>query len=149
MAKQWQICCVLGLWLAWNVGERVQAYTHPLWMFVISAGVYFTHEFYFTSLALSILVSLAAAAVLARFVATNLIKKGLAKKALVSVAYAIGRAEPVMIEAVNEKGEDLSDYVKENFDFRPLAIIERLNLRRPIYQESAAYGHFGKNLPWG
>ena len=60
-----------GHGLTWNVGERVQAYTHPLWMFVISAGVYFTHEFYFTSLAFSILLSLAAAAVLARFVATT------------------------------------------------------------------------------
>ncbi|MGD0576994.1 MAG: methionine adenosyltransferase domain-containing protein, partial [Candidatus Staskawiczbacteria bacterium] len=51
--------------------------------------------------------------------------------------------------AVNEKGEELSEIVKKNFDFKPLAIIEKLNLRRPIYQETAAYGHFGKSdLPW-
>ena len=89
------------------------------------------------------------AAYMARFAATNLIKKGLAKNALVSVAYAIGRAEPVMTEAGNEKGADLSDYVKENFDFRPLAIIERLDLRRPIYRQTAAYGAFGRGFPWG
>ena len=73
----------------------------------------------------------------------------LAKKCLVSVAYAIGRAEPLMVEAVNEKGESLAHIVKEKFDFRPLAIIERLGLRRPIYRQTAAYGHFGKDgLPW-
>ena len=89
------------------------------------------------------------AAYMCRFVACNLIKQGLAQKALVSVAYAIGRAEPVMIEAGNERGEDLSDFVKENYNFRPLAIIERLDLRRPIYRQTAAYGHFGRGFSWG
>jgi len=89
------------------------------------------------------------AAYMARFVAKNLVANELAKKCLVSVAYAIGRAEPLMVDAVNEKGESLAKTVKENFDFRPVAIIERLNLRRPIYQQTAAYGHFGKDgLPW-
>ncbi len=89
------------------------------------------------------------AAYMARFAAKNLVAGGYGKEALVSVAYAIGLAEPLMIEAVNEKGEDLSDVVKKNFDFRPLAIIERLGLRNPIFCQTATYGHFGKNnLPW-
>ena len=89
------------------------------------------------------------AAYMARFVAKNIVASGLAKKFLVSVAYAIGRAEPLMVHAENEKGEDISTFVKGRFDFRPAAIIERLNLRRPIYLKTAAYGHFGKpNLPW-
>lgn len=68
---------------------------------------------------------------------------------MVSVSYAIGRAEPVMIEVVNEKDRSLSKYVQKNFDFRPLSIIELLKLRRPIYKQTATYGHFGKpNLPW-
>jgi S-adenosylmethionine synthetase len=88
-------------------------------------------------------------AYMARFVAKNLVANGFAKQCQVSVAYAIGKAEPLMISAVNEKGEELSEIVKKNFDFKPLAIIEKLNLRRPIYQETAAYGHFGKSdLPW-
>lgn len=89
------------------------------------------------------------AAYMARFAAKNLVAAGLAKKCLVSVAYAIGRAEPLMVEAVNEKGARLNGLIKEKFNFRPQAIIERLNLRRPIYFKTAAYGHFGKpNLPW-
>lgn len=88
-------------------------------------------------------------AYMSRFVAKNLVGKGLAKSALVSVAYAIGKAEPLMLEAKDEKGKSLSSYVKKHFDFRPLAIIERLNLRNPIYLQTAAYGHFGKtDLPW-
>lgn len=89
------------------------------------------------------------AAYMARFAAKNIVARGLAKKCLVSVAYAIGRAEPLMVEAINEKGRNLNGLVKEKFDFRPQAIIERLNLRRPIYLKTAAYGHFGKaGLPW-
>ena len=88
-------------------------------------------------------------AYMARFVAKNIVGKGLAKKCLVSVAYAIGKAEPLMVRAVNEEGRNLSNWVKKNFDFRPLAIIERLNLRNPIYLKTASYGHFGKEeLPW-
>jgi S-adenosylmethionine synthetase len=89
------------------------------------------------------------AAYMARFVAKNLVANGYAKQCLVSLAYAIGRAEPVMIDARNEKGEDLSEIAKKNFDFKPQAIIEKLELRKPIYLQTAAYGHFGKeNLPW-
>ncbi len=88
-------------------------------------------------------------AYMARFAAKNIVANGLAKQCLVSVAYAIGRAEPLMVEALNENGESLKDVIKDKFDFRPLAIIERLGLRAPIYQQTAVYGHFGKeNLPW-
>lgn len=88
-------------------------------------------------------------AYMCRFVAKNLVAKGLAKNCLVSVSYAIGRAEPLMIEALNEKGESFADLVRDKYDFRPRAIIERLNLRSPIYLETAAYGHFGReNFPW-
>lgn len=93
------------------------------------------------------------AAYMCRFVAKNLVERGIAEKCLVSVAYAIGRAEPLMVEAINEKGESLADLVKSKYDFRPAAIIERLELRRPPpaggYRQTAAYGHFGKlELSW-
>jgi len=88
-------------------------------------------------------------AYMARYVAKNLVAGGYGKEVLVSVAYAIGMAEPLMIEAINEKGEDLVKIVRKNFDFRPLAIIERLGLCNPIFRQTATYGHFGKeNLPW-
>lgn len=83
------------------------------------------------------------AAYMCRFAAKNLVANGHAKTALVSVAYAIGRVEPVMIEAFDGEGKNLTDLVTKNFDFRPQAIIERLGLRRPIFRETAAYGHFG------
>jgi len=89
------------------------------------------------------------AAYMCRFVAKNMVANGYAKQCLVSVAYAIGRADPLMVEAIDERGESLSEIVKEKFDFRPKAIIKRLDLQKPIYFQTAAYGHFGKeNLPW-
>lgn len=89
------------------------------------------------------------AAYMARFVAKNMVANGFAKQCMVSVAYAIGKAEPLMVEALNEKGESLAEVVKSKFDFTPKAIIENLGLRQPIYQQTAAYGHFGKSgLPW-
>lgn len=93
------------------------------------------------------------AAYMCRFVAKNLVANGYAQKALVTVAYAIGRVEPVMVEAFDMnggvKGKNLTEIVHKHFDFRPLAIIERLGLRRPIFRETAAYGHFGvKGRPW-
>ncbi|OHA64741.1 MAG: methionine adenosyltransferase [Candidatus Wildermuthbacteria bacterium RIFCSPHIGHO2_02_FULL_49_9] len=89
------------------------------------------------------------AAYMCRFAAKNLVVNGYAKQCLVSVAYAIGRAEPLMVAAANERGEDLSGLVREKFDFKPSAIIERLGLRKPIFRQTAAYGHFGRpNLPW-
>ncbi len=89
------------------------------------------------------------AAYMARFAAKNIVAAGHAKKCLVSVAYAIGRAEPLMIEAVDENGKSLAEFIKKRFDFRPAAIIERLNLSRPIYLQTASYGHFGRpGFPW-
>jgi len=84
------------------------------------------------------------AAYMARFAAKNIVADGLAKECLVSASYAIGRAEPLMVEAVSETGKNLSDLVRSKFDFRPNAIIERLDLLKPIYLKTASYGHFGK-----
>lgn len=83
------------------------------------------------------------AAYMARFVAKNIVARGDANECLVSVAYAIGRAEPLMVSARNEDGRDISALAR-SFDFRPAAIIERLRLREPVFQGTASYGHFGK-----
>ncbi|MBI2099454.1 methionine adenosyltransferase [Candidatus Uhrbacteria bacterium] len=89
------------------------------------------------------------ASYMCRFAAKNLAANGYAKSCLVSVAYAIGRAEPLMLKAVTADGKDLSQVLARNFDFRPRAIIERLGLRRPIYRATASYGHFGREgFPW-
>lgn len=89
------------------------------------------------------------AAYMARYAAKNLVANGHAKEALVSVAYAIGHVEPLMVSGVDENGRDVSDIVRNRFDFRPKSIIQKLGLRRPIYQQTATYGHFGKaGLPW-
>ncbi|MDR4929419.1 MULTISPECIES: methionine adenosyltransferase [Bacillaceae] len=96
------------------------------------------------------------AAYAARYVAKNIVAAGLADKAEVQLAYAIGVAEPVSISidtfgtgTVSE--EVLVDLVRANFDLRPAGIIKMLDLRRPIYKQTAAYGHFGRtdvDLPW-
>ena len=92
----------------------------------------------------------------ARYVAKNLVAAGLADKCEVQLAYAIGVARPVSI-MVDTFGtgklddEKLADIVQKHFDLRPAAIIETLDLRRPIYRQTAAYGHFGRtdiDLPW-
>jgi S-adenosylmethionine synthetase len=87
-----------------------------------------------------------------RFVARQVVKAGLAKRAEVQVAYAIGVAKPVSVKVDTFGTGDAraaEDYVRENFDFRPGAIIERLDLLRPIYRGTTNYGHFGKpELPW-
>lgn len=89
------------------------------------------------------------AAYMARFAAKWAVHHGFARRCLVAVAYAIGRADPLMVYAVSEREKDISDVIESNFDFRPQAIIERLGLRRPIYQSTAAYGHFGyAGYPW-
>jgi S-adenosylmethionine synthetase len=89
------------------------------------------------------------AAYMARFAAKNLVAAGYAKKCMVSVAYAIGKADPVMLTARSEDGRDLSPLLMKYFDFRPQAIIERLDLRKPIFRASATYGHFGRDqFPW-
>src|ERR1051325_908880 len=91
-------------------------------------------------------------AYMARHVAKNIVAAGLADRAQVQVAYAIGVPEPVSI-MVNTDGTGtlperrLEEIVRRQFDFRPRAIIKYLNLRRPIYKKTAAYGHFGRNEP--
>lgn len=82
------------------------------------------------------------AAYMCRLAAKSVVASGLAKQCLVSVAYAIGRAEPLMVHAIDEKGRDLSAIVQKNFDFKPAAIIKRLGLRKPVFQETAKNGHF-------
>ncbi len=92
----------------------------------------------------------------ARYVAKNIVAAGLAKRAEVQIAYAIGKAEPVslMVETRNTgkiPNTEIRDLVSDIFDLRPSGIIESLNLRRPIYQKVAAFGHFGRtdlDLPW-
>jgi S-adenosylmethionine synthetase len=89
------------------------------------------------------------AAYMARFAAKNIVANGHAKNCLVSVAYAIGQEKPLMLQARDAKGRDLSQLLSDKFDFRPKAIIERLNLKQPIYRDTAANGHFGREgLPW-
>jgi S-adenosylmethionine synthetase len=88
-------------------------------------------------------------AYMARFAAKNMVYRGLGKRCLVCVSYAIGKADPLMIYAINEKDKELTEYVSKHFDFRHNAIIEKLNLRQPIYRETASYGHFGRDtFPW-
>ncbi len=92
------------------------------------------------------------AAYMARYIAKNIVAAGLARRAQVQVAYAIGVAQPVSI-MVNTfdtgKVDDctLVDLIREHFDLRPRGIIEALDLLRPIYQKTAAYGHFGRPEP--
>jgi S-adenosylmethionine synthetase len=88
----------------------------------------------------------------ARYVAKNIVAAGLAEKCEIQVAYAIGVAEPVSIlidtfGTATTSEQKITDLVKKNFDFRPKAIIEHLDLRRPIFRKTAAYGHFGRNDP--
>jgi S-adenosylmethionine synthetase len=88
------------------------------------------------------------AAYMARFAAKNIVANGYAKECLVSVAYAIGKVEPLMVSAIDENGKSL-DEILTKFDFKPLSIIETLDLKKPIFQKTAVYGHFGKaDLPW-
>jgi S-adenosylmethionine synthetase len=92
------------------------------------------------------------AAYAARWVAKNVVAAGLAKRAEVQVAYAIGVARPVSVSletygTETRSPEKIAAWITENFDLRPGAILERLDLRRPIYQKTAAYGHFGRNDP--
>jgi len=96
------------------------------------------------------------AAYAARYVAKNIVAAGLADKCEIQLSYAIGVAQPtsVMVDT-NGTGkvsdERLVEIIRENFDLRPAGIIKMLDLRRPIYKQTAAYGHFGRNdldLPW-
>ncbi len=88
----------------------------------------------------------------ARYVAKNIVAAGLADKCEIQVAYSIGVAEPLGIfintfESNKISEEKILELVKKHFDFKPKAIIEQLDLKRPIYQKTAAYGHFGRDDP--
>jgi len=92
------------------------------------------------------------AAYMARYIAKNIVAAGLADRAEVQLAYAIGVADPVSVRidtfGTGKVGEaKLTELVRKNFKLQPKGIIESLNLRRPIYQKTAAYGHFGRNEP--
>ena len=96
------------------------------------------------------------AAYAARYVAKNIVATGLAEKCEIQLSYAIGVAQPtsVMVDTFGTgklSDEKLVEIIRENFDLRPAGIIKMLDLRRPIYKQTAAYGHFGRNdlnLPW-
>ena len=96
------------------------------------------------------------AAYAARYVAKNIVAAGIADKCEIQLSYAIGVAQPtsIMVDTFGTgKMEDdkLVEIIRENFDLRPAGIIKMLDLRRPIYKQTAAYGHFGRNdldLPW-
>jgi len=92
------------------------------------------------------------AAYMARYIAKNIVAAGLADRAEVQLAYAIGVADPVSVRietfGTGKVGDaKLTELVRKNFSLTPKGIIESLNLRRPIYQKTAAYGHFGRNEP--
>lgn len=96
------------------------------------------------------------AAYAARYVAKNIVAAGLAKKCEIQLSYAIGVAQPtsIMVDTFGTGKLDdqkLVEIIREKFDLRPAGIIKMLDLRRPIYKQTAAYGHFGRdelNLPW-
>jgi S-adenosylmethionine synthetase len=96
------------------------------------------------------------AAYAARYVAKNIVAAGLASRCEIQLSYAIGVAQPtsVMVDTFGTgkiKDEELVNIIRDNFDLRPAGIIKMLDLRRPIYKQTAAYGHFGRNdldLPW-
>ncbi|MGO3889519.1 MAG: methionine adenosyltransferase [Paenalcaligenes sp.] len=92
------------------------------------------------------------AAYAARYVAKNVVAAGLARQCQVQLSYAIGVAEPINITVYTEgtgvvSDEKIAELVREHFDLRPKGIINMLNLLRPIYSKTAAYGHFGRNEP--
>ena len=96
------------------------------------------------------------AAYAARYVAKNIVAAGLADKCEIQLSYAIGVAEPtsIMVDTFGtgkKSNQELVDLIRKHFDLRPAGIIKMLDLRRPIYKQTAAYGHFGRNdldLPW-
>ena len=96
------------------------------------------------------------AAYAARYVAKNIVAAGLAEKCEIQLSYAIGVAQPtsIMVDSFGTgklSDERLVEIIRENFDLRPAGIIKMLDLRRPIYKQTAAYGHFGRDdlsLPW-
>merc|ERR1712133_209465 len=94
------------------------------------------------------------AAYAARWVAKSLVMAGLAKRCLVQVSYAIGVAEPLSVTVFdygtgNKTSAELNEIVKKNFDLRPGRIVKDLKWKNPIFQQTASYGHFGRDIfPW-
>jgi S-adenosylmethionine synthetase len=96
------------------------------------------------------------AAYMARYAAINVVAAGLAKECEIQISYAIGKADPISLTVDTLGTGDVPDekiemLLEEHFDFRPAAIIQQMNLRRPIYKSLSSYGHFGRpelNLPW-
>merc|ERR1712142_316502 len=91
------------------------------------------------------------AAYAARWVAKSIVKAGLCRRCLVQVSYAIGGPEPVSITVTdygsgNKTRQELTEIVKNNFDLRPGRIVKDLKMKNPIFQETASYGHFGRNI---
>lgn len=93
---------------------------------------------------------------MARYIAKNIIAAGLAEQCEIQISYAIGVAQPISVlvntfETGKLPDEEILELVKKNFDMRPKAIIDQLNLLRPIYKKTAVFGHFGRedmDFPW-
>jgi len=93
---------------------------------------------------------------MARYIAKNLVAAGLADRLELQVAYVIGKAHPLSVSVEDFgtgkiSGQKVKELINRHFDLRPGAIIQDFDLRRPIYRQTAAYGHFGRddlNLPW-
>jgi S-adenosylmethionine synthetase len=93
---------------------------------------------------------------MARYIAKNIVAAGLADQCQVQISYAIGVAQPISVlintfETGRISDSQILDLVLKNFDMRPRAIIDHLNLRRPIYKKTASFGHFGRDdadFPW-
>ena len=96
------------------------------------------------------------ASYMARYIAKNLVAAGLAERLEIQVAYVIGKAQPLSVSVEDfgtgrVSGDKIKELIDKHFDLRPGAIIQSFNLRRPIYRQTAAYGHFGRedlDLPW-
>jgi len=92
------------------------------------------------------------ASYMCRYIAKNIVAAGIAERCEIQVAYTIGQADPVSVQVGTDgtgalSNEELTNIVKKEFDLRPGAIIEKLDLRRPIYRKTTNYGHFGRELP--
>jgi S-adenosylmethionine synthetase len=93
---------------------------------------------------------------MARYIAKNVVAAGLADRLEMQIAYVIGKAHPLSVsietfDTAKVENKIIEDLIQKHFDLRPGAIIQALNLRRPIYRQTAAYGHFGRtdlDLPW-
>ncbi len=85
---------------------------------------------------------------MARHIAKSLVASGKARQALVKLVYIIGRADPIIVEAIGDNGADITPLLRETFDVSIEAIVKKFNLRKPIYQPLATYGHVGRETAW-